>query len=99
MIDSETFLMLIPKGSDSRITSSEIETLTGMKGSAIRATVNELRSSGNPIASDKNGYYIATTTAELEHTIRQLESRIKSINKARNGLLDAAFNLIFQEGK
>lgn len=96
-MDYEVFLMLIPKGEENRITSKEIESLTGMKGAEVRATVNALRTEGHPIASDGKGYYMAVTQSEILKTIRNLDSRINAINKAKTGLKKAMFNLIFQE--
>lgn len=91
----EIFLSLIPEGAESRITSCEICSLTGIKGSEVRRIVNRLRERGEPIASDGEGYFIAKTYEELEHTLRQLDSRINAIKRARDGLNDAAHNLIF----
>ena len=48
--------------------------------------VNELRSAGVPICSDRNGYYIAKSREELDRTIVQLKSRVKKIQSAIDGL-------------
>jgi hypothetical protein len=88
---------LIPKGETSRITSGEIGSLTNLKGSEIRKIVNESRSQFIPIASDKNGYFIATEPEELNHTIAQINSRIHKMIKAREGLKKAQRNMM--EGK
>ena len=88
---------LIPKGETSRITSSEIGALTNLKGSEIRRIINESRSNFIPIASDGNGYFLATEPAELNHTIAQLNSRIHKMIKAREGLKKAQKNML--EGK
>ena len=88
---------LIPKGETSRITSSEIGRLTNLNGAEIRKMVNESRSKFVPIASDSNGYYIATEPEELNHTIAQLNSRIHKMIKAREGLKKAQRNMM--EGK
>ena len=88
---------LIPKGETSRITSREIGSLTNLKGSEIRKIVNESRSQFIPIASDGNGYFIATKPEELNHTIAQINSRIHKMIKAREGLKKAQRNMM--EGK
>ena len=88
---------LIPKGETSRITSSEIGRLTNLKGASIRKIINESRSKFIPIASDGNGYFIATEPEELNHTIAQLNSRIHMMIKAREGLKKAQRNMM--EGK
>lgn len=88
---------LIPKGETSRITSSEIGALTNLSGATIRKIVNEKRSKFIPIASDGNGYFIATQPEELNHTIAQLNSRIHMMIKAREGLKKAQKHMM--EGK
>ena len=80
---------LIPKGQDSRITSSEIKELTSVSGATVRKIVNKSRANFIPIASDRNGYFIAVTPEELEHTIAQINSRIHKMIKAREGLKKA----------
>lgn len=88
---------LIPKGETNRITSGEIGKLTNLKGSDIRRIINESRSKFIPIASDSNGYFIATEPEELNHTIAQLNSRIHKMIVAREGLKKAQRNML--EGK
>ena len=88
---------LIPRGETNRITSGEIGKLTNLKGSEIRRIVNENRSKFIPIASDSDGYFIATEPAELNHTIAQLNSRIHKMIQAREGLKKAQRNML--EGK
>lgn len=88
---------LIPKGETSRITSGEICRITNLSGASIRKIVNESRSKFIPIASDGNGYFIATEPEKLNHTIAQLNSRIHMMIKAREGLKKAQKNML--EGK
>ena len=88
---------LIPKGETNRITSSKIGELTNLSGADVRRIVNESRSKFIPIASDGNGYFIATEPDELNHTIAQLNSRIHKMIKAREGLKKAQKNML--EGK
>lgn len=80
---------LIPKGETNRITSGEISTLTGLKGSTVRKLVNESRSNFVPIASDGDGYFLAENPGELDHTIAQINSRIHKMIRAREGLKKA----------
>ncbi len=96
-MNNETFLLLIPKESGERITSKYLEKLTGMTGSEVRATINSLRREGHPIGSDYRGYYMATTQREILRTIRNLDSRIRAINRAKEGLRKAMYDLIFEE--
>ena len=88
-------LDLIPKGAENRITSRELESITHLSGSTIRAMVNTLRAQGEPIGSDGKGYFIAVKQEEIISTIRNLGSRIKAMERAREGLLQAQFNMIF----
>lgn len=82
-------ILLIPKGENNRITSTEISQLTNIKGSTIRQIVNNSRANFVPIASDGNGYFIAETPDELDHTIAQINSRIHKMIQAREGLKKA----------
>ena len=86
-------LDLLPEGQENRITSKELGRITHLTGSQIRAEVNRLRTEGAPIASDANGYYIATTQEELTATIRNLRSRSKAMNRAVEGLMGAKFEV------
>ena len=80
---------LIPKGESNRITSGEISRLTKLSGATIRKAVNDVRSKFVPIASDGEGYFIAETPEELNHTIAQINSRIHMMIRAREGLKKA----------
>ena len=82
-------IVLIPKGKSNRITSKEISQFTNMKSSKIRQIVNNSRANFIPIASDSNGYFIAETPEELDHTIAQINSRIHKMIQAREGLKKA----------
>lgn len=86
-------LDLLPEGKDNRITSKELGRITHLTGPQIRAEVNRLRTEGAPIASDANGYYIATTQEELTATIRNLRSRSKAMNRAVEGLMGVKFEV------
>ena len=80
---------LIPKGESHRITSGEITRITNLNGVSIRKAVNDARSKFVPIASDSDGYFIAETPEELNHTIAQINSRIHMMIRAREGLKKA----------
>ena len=71
---------------DNAIVSRALEERLSCKGTMIREMVNELRSAGVPICSDRNGYYIAKSREELDRTIVQLKSRVKKIQSAIDGL-------------
>lgn len=82
-------ILLIPKGESNRITSSEISRLTNIASPTIRQFVNNSRANFIPIASDENGYFMAETPEELDHTIAQINSRIHKMIQAREGLKKA----------
>ena len=82
-------IVLIPKGEDNRITSTEISKLANIKGSTIRQIVNNSRANFITIASDVEGYFMAERPEELAHTIAQINSRIHKMIQAREGLKKA----------
>ena len=84
-----TLIELIPIGNENRITSAEISQRLGITGAEVRKQVNSLRCDGNPIASDRHGYYIATEQSDLDHTIASFNSRIHQMIRAREGLKNA----------
>ena len=74
------------KGEANAVTSRELEYTFQMRGSELRREINALRGDGIPICSFEGGYYYAATAEELQHTIRQLRSRIAKIAVAERGL-------------
>ena len=72
------YLALYHKGEVNAVTSRELECSFQMRGSELRREINALRGDGIPICSFEGGYYYAATAEELERTIRQLRSRIRS---------------------
>lgn len=82
-------IVLIPKGENNRITSTELSRLTHITDSTIRQIVNESRANFTPIGSDSGGYFMATKPEELDHTIAQINSRIHKMIQAREGLKKA----------
>lgn len=84
-----TLFEILPIGNEKRITSAEISDRLGISGVEVRKQINALRSEGNPIASDRYGYYIATDPSDLDHTIASFNSRISRMIRAREGLKNA----------
>ena len=70
------------------VSSKTLEAVFHVKGSEIRRIVNSLRSKGEPICSDYDGYFYADNQHEINATIAQLTSRIQKIAKARDGLVN-----------
>ena len=79
-------------GRKKAITSKEIENAFQCKGTEVRKIVNELRSNGVPICSLPIGYYYAETKSEIKDTLAHLESRIKKIEKAKEGMEETLKN-------
>ncbi len=88
------YLALYHKGEANAVASRELECSFQMRGSELRREINALRGDGIPICSFEGGYYYAATAEELEHTIRQLRSRIKKIAFAERGLSSALPNYV-----
>lgn len=75
------------KGEGAAISSKELERVFRVKGTEIRRLVNVLRCESKPICSNTMGYFYAANRHELQETISQLNSRVKMISKARDGLM------------
>ena len=54
--------------------------------SVMRTLVNQLTRKTHPIASDRRGYFYATTAGEVYDTIRQLKRMAAGLEAAINGL-------------
>lgn len=77
---TETILNIISRHTaEEPIKSRVIEQRTQLSGSELRDIIHELRLSKHPIASDSEGYYIARSEQELQHTKAQLMSRATKI--------------------
>ena len=55
-------------------------------GTCLRKQVNRLRCKEHPIASDRSGYFYATTAGEVYDTIRQLKRMADGLEAAISGL-------------
>ena len=84
------YLKMNYRGSGNQVSSKQLEAFFHVKGTEIRRMVNSLRCKGEPICSDYYGYYYAANQLEINATIAQLNSRIRSIADARDGLLNRA---------
>lgn len=80
--------MLEHKGKENAVNSRKLEKQFHLKGSEIRHMVNVLRCNGVPICSCNRGYYYAECAEDIESTLAHLESRIKKIRDAQNGMRD-----------
>lgn len=73
-------------GRKNRIGGTELERTLHVSGTDLRKLVNQLRRKTHPIASDRNGYFYATTAGEVYDTIRQLKRMAAGLEAAINGL-------------
>ena len=60
-------------GRKNRVGGTELERTLHVSGTDLRKLVNQLRRKTHPIASDRSGYFYATTAGEVYDTIRQLK--------------------------
>ena len=69
----ETFCEYLSKyyrGSNNPVSSKTLEAVFHVKGSEIRRIVNSLRSKGEPICSNYDGYFYADNQHEISATIQ-----------------------------
>lgn len=83
------YLKLNHTGKEMAVSSRYLEKKYKLSGRKLRNVINSLRCKGKPICSDENGYYYAENQREVIGSIRQLNSRIGNIARAKNGLLKA----------
>jgi biotin operon repressor len=74
-------------GAENAVPSAYIEFFFGITGAALRQIINKLRSNGQPVCSDVNGYFYAKNRNEINNTVTQLLSRTKKITDAAQGLV------------
>lgn len=87
MNENKTLLDILPRKKEFAITGKHIENELGFKSDyEVRKAVNALRSAGNPICSNSNGYWLSDKPEEVMETIHNLEHRKESIAKACGGL-------------
>ena len=73
-------------GKANRASGTELERTLHVSGTDLRKLVNQLRRKTHPIASDRSGYFYATTAGEVYDTIRQLKRMAAGLEAAINGL-------------
>lgn len=96
-MDKERLLLKLKRyhyGEQNAITSKELEVAFSVSGKNIRNAVNALRQRGEPICSEKSGYFYAVNEQEINRSIRQLTNRIINIAKAQRGLIKAVGGFI-----
>jgi len=88
-MDQETliwYMKIFHPGEAKPAASKELEAIFGIRGAALRRSINAMRRQGVPIASGENGYYYAETELEVRRTIAHLKHRISGISAAIRGL-------------
>lgn len=80
MIDDKHILELIPKGKENKISSSELEALTGATPRTLKAAISRLRQSGVFICSSvhSGGYYRPKNDHELKDWVNTETTRINT---------------------
>ncbi len=74
---------LLSEGENNAIKTSEISRLTGLNQREVTLYINALRRSGEVICSSEKGYYLPSCLYEVERFYRQMTSRQREIEKAK----------------
>ncbi len=83
LIDIEKEVLKMISGLDhSRpILSKELERALDISGPMVRAAIRELRRSGEPIVATEHGYFMATSSKEVDLIVKDLQARFDSLGK------------------
>lgn len=73
-------------GRENKISGRRLQVAIGVKGAQVRKLINELRSSGEPICSDRGGYWYSTEIEDLRTTLSHLHGRVYGMQVAISGL-------------
>lgn len=84
-------------GASNAISGRQLCEYFGLTGSLVRKLINKLRIEGEPVCSDGNGYFYASTLKEIEATIAHLSSRSREMMNAEEGLRKAKEKFIQQQ--
>lgn len=83
------YLKKYHRGQGTPISSRRLERVSGASGRTVRKYVNRLRQDGQPICSDRNGYYYADGQEEVNETVSRLNGFMTRVGNARTGLMYA----------
>ena len=83
------YLKAVCPGRACRTGGKELERVLGISAADLRKAVHRLRRRGEPIASDRNGYFYAQTAGEVYATIRLLRQMASGLEAAIRGLEQA----------
>tara|TARA_Y100000593_G_C4152848_1_gene257956 strand:- start:326 stop:661 length:336 start_codon:yes stop_codon:yes gene_type:complete len=74
---------------DKPVKSNELQVRFNIPGSTVRQIVHYLRTIEHiPIGSGADGYFLARSVGEVEHTVKTLKSRAREMIKAADGILE-----------
>lgn len=91
------YLETYARGKENAVIGMGLRELFGGSGACMRKAINELRVQGNPIGSNRDGYYWAVRKDELKETIGHLKGRVLGIQQAIHGL-DVALGMMVLDG-
>ena len=83
------YLKAVCPGLACRTGGKELERVLGISAADLRKAVHRLRRRGEPIASDRKGYFYAQTAGEVYATIRLLRQMASGLEAAIRGLEQA----------
>ena len=83
------YLKSVCPGRACRAGGKELERVLGISAADLRKAVHRLRRRGEPIASDRKGYFYAQTAGEVYATIRLLRQMASGLEAAIRGLEQA----------
>lgn len=91
--NEDVILSLIPRGSERKISTTEIQNSTDLSIRDIRKVIRNLVLYGVPIvgnrSGDNKGMYIATTELERSQGLVQFTSQIEDMVRRRNAIKNA----------
>lgn len=73
-------------GKSNAIHSNKLASKFNIKERSLRGYINKLRQYGQPVCSDKHGYWYAASEKEIKQTVKHLNRFIGEVSSARTGL-------------
>jgi biotin operon repressor len=93
-----TYLQTVCEGRENTKKSVEIQRALKISENELRHQINRLRCRGIPVASSRDGYFLAVTAGEVYSTIRLLQKKIKGMEAAISGLEWCMNRFVREEG-
>jgi len=91
MCDDEflSYLKKVHPGAKSCVSGAVLAKTFKVSENELRRRINRLRRKGNPIASNRSGYFYAVNAGEVFATIRHLEGMDDGLRAAIAGLVNS----------